>query len=266
MNENRPVAYRNKKTAHFHHSSRHICSSSKRRDRSRNILRVKKNVYTKTQIQSKTHLVEAVQVFDHIKQNPLKNIFKKKDKKSEIKADSSNKTTSTSNKKRKKHGKHYALKMFLLKLAIVGFIFWFVYQYIFGITILYGNYMYPSVRDGDLVISYKLQKPVTNDLVLYKQDGELVVGRVVAKENAVIRYNSETETYSVNGVTPSESIFYSTTENKDADIQYPYTVPEGTVYVLCDHREDYTDSRTYEAIPESSLQGVVVFVIRRRGF
>ena len=140
------------------------------------------------------------------------------------------------------------------------------YQFVFGITILYGNYMYPAVRDGDLVISYKLQSPIINDIVLYKHDGKIMLGRVVAKENSVIRYDAETETYSVNDVTPSESIFYTTEENPNSDIEYPYTVPSGSIYVLCDHREDYTDSRTYEAISMNDVQGVVVFVIRRRGF
>ena len=97
-------------------------------------------------------------------------------------------------------------------------------------------------------------------------DGKQLLGRVVAKDNAVIRYNSETETYSVNGVTPTEEIFYTTVVDPDSDIEYPYTVPVDCVYILNDHREDMTDSRKYEAIPNSEIQGVVVFVVRRRGF
>lgn len=192
----------------------------------------------------------------------------KKQKKSTSNQSNHQKTTAsaTGSSKKKKHGKHYALKMLLLKLVIVACIFWFVFTYVFGITILYGNYMYPSVRDGDLVITYKLQSPIINDLVMYEQNGEKRIARVVAKENAVIKFNSETETYTVNGVVPSESIFYTTVENEASGIEYPYTVPANCLYVLNDHREDTTDSRTYEAISMNDVQGVVVFVIRRRGF
>lgn len=184
-----------------------------------------------------------------------------KDQKKSLKKNSSKKT-----KKKKKHGRHYDLKKFMAKLVIVGIIIWAILKYVFGVMILYGNYMFPSVRDGDLVISYKLQSPIINDLVMYRHNGELRVGRVVGKENSIVRYNSETQTYSINGITPSEEIFYTTVKNDDADIEYPYTIPSGSVYVLNDFRSEMTDSRTYEAVPLSDVEGVVVFVIRRRGF
>lgn len=256
MRERRKVAYRHVRVPHYHHRIPVTSKSFKQKSnhgKYRNVLHIKKNSEVK-----QNHFSVPETVKEESKESKKKGLFgssKKNDKK-----------TKNSKKKKKKHGKHYALKMFLAKLVIVGLIIWAILKYVFVVMILYGNYMFPAVRDGDLVIAYKLQAPITNDIVIYKHDDKLVLGRVVAKENAVIRFNAETESYSVNGVTPTESIFYTTIENPDSDTEYPYTVPEGCVYVLCDHRDDFTDSRTYEAIPTSDIEGVLVFVVRRRGF
>lgn len=245
MQQDRKNAYRHVRPVHYHH-----CSPSRS-------FRVEKRAFfTKHTYPESPQYVEVV---------VKKGLFGKKTKKLVLKTKTTGKGK-TGKKKKKKHGKHYALKKFLAKLVIVGFIIWAILKYVFVVMILYGNYMFPAVRDGDLVIAYKLQSAITNDIVVYSHDGETRIGRVVAKENAIIRFDSETETYSINGVTPTEEIFYTTTQADDADIEYPYTVPAGCVYILNDHRDDKTDSRTYEAVRTSDIQGVVVFVIRRRGF
>lgn len=256
MHKNREVAKRHLRQPHYHH--RVPVTSNMFQKRFNHLQYKYDSSINSFQIENKK---------DHSSENVFEASTKKKlfNTKSDKKKKPGNKKN-VSKKAKKKHGKHYALKKFIAKLIIVALIFWAVLKFVFGIEILYGNYMYPAIRDGDLVISYKLQSPITNDVVMYEHNGETRLGRVVAKENSVIKYNSETETYSVNDVTPSESIFYTTVVNPDADIEYPYTVPQGCLYILNDHREEYTDSRTYEAIPLSDVKGVVIFVIRRRGF
>jgi signal peptidase I len=68
----------------------------------------------------------------------------------------------------------------------------------------------------------------------------------------------------VNGHVKQEEIFYSTFP-LDGDVTYPYTVPEGSYFVLCDYRTASLDSRSYGAIAQSSLDGKVITVLRRRG-
>ena len=46
---------------------------------------------------------------------------------------------------------------------------------------------------------------------------------------------------------------------------FPYTVPEGTVFVLNDYRDDIQDSRVYGSIPMKQTRGKIVLVLRRRG-
>lgn len=263
MQQKRKVAYRHVRQTHYHHRIPVTSKNFRPRFNHKQFIAAEM-IIKKNQCSSDGTSQSHFAVSD--KSNGTEKTAKKKGLFGLKKKKSSKDNAKGGTKKKKKHGKHYALKKFLAKLVIVALIFWAVYKYVFVVMILYGNYMFPAVRDGDLLIAYKLQEPIINNVVIYNHNGEQLVGRIVAKENAVIRYNSETETYSVNGITPTESIFYTTVENPDADIEYPYTVPAGCVYILVDHREDFKDSRTYEAIPTSEIQGVVVFVIRRRGF
>ena len=46
----------------------------------------------------------------------------------------------------------------------------------------------------------------------------------------------------------------------DADVSYPFTVPEGRLWVMGDNRTNSQDSRYFGAIEESSVTGHAVLV------
>jgi signal peptidase I len=48
-------------------------------------------------------------------------------------------------------------------------------------------------------------------------------------------------------------------------VSFPYTVEEGSYFVLCDFRTASVDSRSYGTIPQSDLAGKVITLLRRRG-
>jgi signal peptidase I len=121
------------------------------------------------------------------------------------------------------------------------------------------------VRDGDLVITLRLQKPFINAAVMYRHDGRTTVGRVIAMEGSVVDI-SKNGTFTVNGNAPSEEVFYPTYPADGSDIKYPYTVPEGKVFILNDFREDTNDSRSFGAVDTGDLQGTLLLTMRRRGF
>ena len=123
----------------------------------------------------------------------------------------------------------------------------------------------PMVRDGDLVITLRLQKPYINAAVMYGHDGKTTVGRVIAMEGSVVDI-SDNGGITVNGNTPTEEVFYPTYPANGSEIQYPYTVPQGKVFILNDFREDTNDSRSFGAVDTGELQGTLLLTMRRRGF
>lgn len=156
---------------------------------------------------------------------------------------------------------------FFVKLLLFAITLFVLFGVIFNVRINHDNYMYPSIKDGDLVMTYKLDKNYNNDdVVLYKTaDNELQFGRIVAQENDEIDI-SDDGVIKINKQIPSEEVFYKTAPAKDSSIKYPYKVPSASVFILNDFRDDTTDSREYKAIYKTAIVGKVVFTIRRRGF
>ena len=176
----------------------------------------------------------------------------------------SNKNPKGKPRKKKKTTKQLVIGL-LIKIAVIVLVVWGVFTFVLGITIHYGNNMHPMVRDGDLVITLRLQKPYINAAVMYGHDGKTTVGRVIAMEGSVVDI-SDNGGITVNGNTPTEEVFYPTYPANGSEIQYPYTVPQGKVFILNDFREDTNDSRSFGAVDTGDLQGTLLLTMRRRGF
>ena len=184
---------------------------------------------------------------------------KKSKKKTTKKAQKSEKST------KKKKGKTDYKMGFIKRIVASVVICFIVFTFVFGITIVKGNYMFPAFRDGDLIITYKLEKAVSSEVVAYKSTEGTKLGRIVAIDGDTVEITSAGELL-VNGSRASEEIFYPTSP-MGSNITYPYKVPHDSVFVLNDYRTiGENDSRTLGAIPKSSLKGKVSFVFRRRGF
>ncbi len=164
-------------------------------------------------------------------------------------------------KRKKKTAKDFAIEFFI-KIAITAAAVVILLVFVIGVHVNHGDSSYPMIKDGDLVITYKLGKPGAGEEIAYKHDGELKFGRIVAKEGDEVRITDQCIT--VNGYNIVEDVVYPTTAEGSA-ISYPYIVPQGTVFVLNDYRSDPGDSRTYGAIPMSDVEGEVILVLRRRG-
>ncbi|MBR0411418.1 MAG: signal peptidase I [Eubacterium sp.] len=153
----------------------------------------------------------------------------------------------------------------LLKLIVIAVSVWAMLTFVLGLTIHYGNNMFPAIKDGDLVISLRVHRPYLNAAVLYKQDGKLCTGRVIGMPGMEINITKE-GALTVNGIAPAEEVFYPTRPAEDSGISYPCTVGEGQVFILNDFRSDTNDSRTFGGIDIKDVKGPVLLIIRRRGF
>ena len=168
----------------------------------------------------------------------------------------------------KKRRKKSTLRLFLdllLKLALIAAAVWALLTFVVGVTIHYGNNMYPAIRDGDLIVAYRLQRPYLNAAVLYRHDGKLRMGRIVAMPDSEV-YISEGGALTVNGIMPAEEVFYPTIRSETGAVSYPYAVGADEVFILNDFRSDTNDSRAFGAAALDDVIGPVLLTVRRRGF
>lgn len=148
----------------------------------------------------------------------------------------------------------------IILLAIAGYL---LFNYVFIFTQVSGNDMFPAVKDGDLIIGFRLQQTyLKNDVVVYRMNGERFIGRVAARENDVVAMN-DSGIFLVNGTTQGGEILYPTYPKEG--LEYPYQVPEGHVFILGDYRTQARDSRDFGAVPLNNIEGKVITIIRRRG-
>lgn len=153
---------------------------------------------------------------------------------------------------------------FLVKLGITVLAGWILFGWVFGLAVMEGESMYPRIRDGDLMVCYRIQKEYhIGDVVTFRRDGKRYTGRVAALGGDTVDLGESGELL-VNGNIQSEEIFYPTQPAEDG-IPFPFRVPPGSVFLLCDFRTNGTDSRVYGAVDTKELDGKVITILRRRG-
>lgn len=149
------------------------------------------------------------------------------------------------------------------RVLILALAFWLVLTQVFFVMQASGNDMFPAVKDGDLIIAYRLQQDyVKSDVVVYTVNGETRVGRIAARETDVVTLD-DSGTLLVNGTTQTGEILYPTYAG--SGLSYPYTVPNGCVFILGDYRTQAKDSREFGPVPMEDVIGKVITILRRRG-
>ena len=192
------------------------------------------------------------------------------------KATSGKKKTTSSKSKKGKITKEKKKKRFsdslagsflnlLMKIAIIAAIVFLLMRFVFGIYIMYGNTMHPAVADGDVIITYRLEDYEKGDLVSYNISDGYRIARIVAVEGETVDITPDGTLY-IDGFIPAEQVFYGTEKLPSSTLEFPYTVPEGCVFLFYDYRTIGEDSRLFGAVNLKDLNGKSIFLIRRRGF
>lgn len=123
--------------------------------------------------------------------------------------------------------------------------------------------MFPAMKDGDLIIGFRLQQTyMKDDVVVYTVNGETHVGRIAARAADVVTLD-DSGTLLVNGTAQGGEIIYPTYAKEN--FEYPYTVPENQIFILGDYRTQTADSRDFGAVSMENVKGKVITILRRRG-
>ena len=107
---------------------------------------------------------------------------------------------------------------------------------------IYGSSMAPILQDGDLVLALKESDLKTKDVIAFYYNNKILVKRVIATAGDWVNID-EDGNVSVNGQMLDEPYVYEKALG-ECDIELPYQVPEGRVFVMGDHRSVSVDSRS----------------------
>ena len=141
-----------------------------------------------------------------------------------------------------------------------------VFSFFFRIIQVDGSSMVPTLHNGDRLIVWGAgYTPERGDVVIVDGDtvyGKPLVKRVIAKGGDTISIDYATGEVVVNGQLLDEPYLAEPTR-LGYDIEFPYTVPEGTLFVMGDNRNNSDDSRDDRigCIDEDYVLGKVVLAL-----
>ena len=155
------------------------------------------------------------------------------------------------------------IKAFFFRLVILLIFLWLLFGVFFGIIPMRGDDMFPRISAGDLLLYYRLEKNYNSgDVLVFKKQGKLSTGRVVAHGGDSVEITGDGE-LKVNGSIVIESNVFYKTYPYGKTVKYPLKLKNGEVFLLCDYREGGKDSRYFGAISKKEIKGKVITVLRR---
>jgi signal peptidase I len=162
--------------------------------------------------------------------------------------------------KREKHKKNYgqALRSTIFTLIVVAAAAILVVVLFLPVLQITGNSMSPTVKNNDIVAALKKKVYEPGDVIAFYYNNDVMVKRVVATGGDVVTIDADGVVY-VNGTMLRED--YITEKNAGvSDIEYPYTVPSDTYFVLGDNRYMSIDSRVSQigCIDKSLIAGKLI--------
>ena len=158
------------------------------------------------------------------------------------------------------------LGTFFKLLFMVAFILglsWLLRTFVFQTYEIPSGSMEDTIMTGDMVfaekVSYYFREPEPGDIVTFQDPqipGRVLIKRCIAVGGQTVDINDEDGLVYVDGVALSEPYTRGLPSYTLAsDVSYPYTVPEGYLWMMGDNRTNSQDSRFFGAIPVSSVTG-----------
>ena len=157
-------------------------------------------------------------------------------------------------------------------IAIAVAVVWVIQMFVAGYIKVDNTAMEPTIRSGETVVysrfSYKFAEPGRGEIIAFTigSNTRPHMSRIIGLPGDIVNID-EQGNISVNGkplVTPySEGI----TTFIPGQVTYPFTVPEDSYFILCDHQNATLDSRflSVGAVPKSNIVGKVFFCVWPRG-
>jgi len=156
-----------------------------------------------------------------------------------------------------------ALRGTIAILIVVASVAVLVATMIFPVLQIYGNSMTPTLEEGNVVVALKGTGYKRGDLIAFYYNNKILIKRVIALPGEWVNIDDEGRVY-INDILQEEEYLAEDQKDKgECDIELPYQVPEGRVFVMGDHRNVSVDSRssTVGCVAEEQIVGRLIFRI-----
>ncbi len=124
---------------------------------------------------------------------------------------------------------------------------------------IYGSSMTPTLQDGEIICTVKTSNFEPGDIISFYYNNKILVKRVIARPGEWVNID-EDGAVSVNGTVLEEPYLVEKALG-DTDIELPYQVPDGKIFVMGDHRSTSVDSRNTAVgcVAQEQVVGKIVF-------
>lgn len=126
---------------------------------------------------------------------------------------------------------------------------------------IYGSSMTPTLQDGEILFTVKTSDFEEGDIIAFYYNNKILVKRVIAGPADWVNMDEDGTVY-VNDVELMEP-YITDRAYGDCNIELPYQVPDGKVFVMGDHRSTSVDSRNTAVgcVAQEQIVGKIIFRI-----
>lgn len=126
---------------------------------------------------------------------------------------------------------------------------------------IFGSSMTPTLNDGEIIFSLKTNDLDQGDIVAFYYNNSILVKRVIAGPGDWVNMDKDGTVY-VNSQQLDEP-YLTEKAYGETNIELPYQVPDGKIFVMGDHRSTSVDSRNTAVgcITQEQIVGKILFRI-----
>lgn len=149
----------------------------------------------------------------------------------------------TAELKREQHKARYrqALKSTAFSLLVVAAVAVLIAMLLLPVLRITGTSMTDTLHDGDIVLAVRTADFQTGDVIAFYFNNDILIKRVIALSGDWVDIREDGSVF-VNSQ-PLDEPYVTEAALGECDINLPYQVPEGAIFVMGDHRKTSIDSR-----------------------
>ena len=121
---------------------------------------------------------------------------------------------------------------------------------------VYGNSMTPTLQNGEIIFTVKMSEFEPGDIISFYYNNKILIKRVIARSGEWVNMDADGNVYVKETLLDEPYL-----DEKACNIELPYQVPEGRVFVMGDHRSTSVDSRNSAVgcVAQEQIVGKILF-------